>query len=395
MNTNKKNLLIQVLALLGLGLAIKLAFIYYSANFDEYSLSSFCSINDFIDCDGAARTNAAQFLGIPLAYWGIFFYLTVLFLTFVDKLKNIKLLRFLEVFKAPMVYITLLGTISFVVSMTLAGISLFKIQKLCILCLATYFIDFVIALVASDCSLIKIAFSFKTTFLDFIAGAKKYVKTTILLVLLATSFLAYSGITLNFVPHVKQRREIMKYRKIKFNPYRISGNILGSEKADVVINLYSDFVCPLCYINNIMVHKAAKEFSNVKIIHHNLPFDKECNPFINFNMHPNACFMTRGALAAKKQGNYWEMSSLLYENQPKKMDDMLILVDKINLDKNQFIKDFESNTITVELAKEIEAAEKLEISATPTMYINKEQIVGVKPYYELREILIKHGAKRK
>ena len=41
------------------------------------------------------------FLGIPLAYWGMFFYLTVLFLSFVDKLKNIKFLKFLEVFKTP------------------------------------------------------------------------------------------------------------------------------------------------------------------------------------------------------------------------------------------------------------------------------------------------------
>ena len=79
MNLNKKNLSIQILALIGLGLAIKLAFIYYAANYDKYSLSSFCSINEFIDCDGAARTNVSQFLGITLAYWGIFFYITVLF----------------------------------------------------------------------------------------------------------------------------------------------------------------------------------------------------------------------------------------------------------------------------------------------------------------------------
>ena len=81
MNINKKNLLIQLLALVGLGLAIKLAFIYHVANYDKYALSSFCSINDFIDCDGVAKTNSAQFLGIPLAWWGIFFYLVILFLT--------------------------------------------------------------------------------------------------------------------------------------------------------------------------------------------------------------------------------------------------------------------------------------------------------------------------
>ena len=150
MNVDKRTISIQLLAFIGLVLAIKLAFIYYSANYDKYALSSFCSINDFIDCDGAAKTNTAQFLGIPLAYWGIFFYLTVLFLTVVDKLKNIKHLKFLEVFKEPMAYIAVLGVISFIVSMILASISLFGIHKLCILCVVTYVVDLVIALIATD-----------------------------------------------------------------------------------------------------------------------------------------------------------------------------------------------------------------------------------------------------
>ncbi len=41
MKIDKKNLAIQLLALAGLALSIKLAFIYYAANFDKYSLASF------------------------------------------------------------------------------------------------------------------------------------------------------------------------------------------------------------------------------------------------------------------------------------------------------------------------------------------------------------------
>lgn len=392
MNIDKKKVSIQILALIGLGLAIKLAFIYYSANYDKYALSSFCSINDFIDCDGAAKTNAAQFLGIPLAYWGIFFYLTVLFLTFVDKLKNIKILSFLSVFKVPNAYIAVLGSIAFTVSMILAGISLFGIHKLCILCVITYIIDLIIACVAADGLFKNIIASVKTTFFDFINGVKAYPKTFVILLLIATSFLAYSGITLNFVPHIKKRIEILKYNKIKFNPYRVKGNFLGDENATVVVELYSDYICPLCYMNNIMLHKAVKELKNVKIVHHNYPFDKVCNPYINVNMHPNACFLSRGAIAAGYQGNYWEMSSLLYENKPKKMDAMLDLAKEAGLDTDKFSKDIESDKIPKEIANELKMAEDLDIDATPTMFINGEKIVGVKPYYELKDLLIKHGA---
>ena len=395
MGIDKKKLTIQILTVIGFLLTIKLACIYYVANYEKYALSSFCSINDFIDCDGAAKSSVSQFWGIPLSYWGMLFYITIFFLTIVDKLKQVKFLKFLEVFKNPMSYIAVLGTVAFVISMILAGLSLFKIHKLCVLCVVTYFIDLIIALVASSCSIKQIASDFKNTVLDFIAGAKKYPKTLAILLIIVISFFTYSGVTYNFVPHIKKQKAILKYRDIKFNPYRAKGNTLGSENADVVIELYSDYVCPLCYIHNIMLHQAAKEFSNIKIIHHNYPFDKECNPYISFNMHPNACFMARGAIAARNQGNYWEMSSLLYENQPTNMKAMLKLAKQLNFNEAKFISDFESDKTSKEIETELNKAVDLNIDSTPTMYVNGDKIVGVKPYYELKEILIEHGAKRK
>ena len=73
----KKKLLIGIIALIGFITTIKLAVIYYESNYNPYALSSFCSINEFVDCDGIAKTTASQSLGIPLAYWGMGFYLFV------------------------------------------------------------------------------------------------------------------------------------------------------------------------------------------------------------------------------------------------------------------------------------------------------------------------------
>lgn len=395
MAIDKKKLGIQILSLVGIIITIKLACIYYVANFQQYALSSFCSINDFIDCDGAARSILAQFWGIPLAYWGLFFYVTVLFLIFVDKLKNVKIFGFLKVFKNPMSYIAFLGTVAFVVSMVLAGMSLFKINKLCILCLITYFIDLAIALTAFGAKPKQFVQAMKDTFVDFIAGVKSYPKTFVVLLIMATSFLCYSGITDNFVPHIKKHKSIMKYRKITYNPYRVTGNELGDTNGTVVIELYSDYVCPLCYIHNIMLHQAVKELSNVKIVHHNLPFDKECNPYININMHPGACYMSRAAIASRNQGNYWGMSSLLYENQPQKEEDLLKLVDELGMDKAKFLKDMEAESTYKEIEDEVSKANEMGLDATPTMFVNGEEYVGVKPYYELKDILIEHGAKKR
>ena len=126
----KKKIAIGIIAIIGFITTIKLAIIYYNANFNPYALSSFCSVNDFIDCDGIAKTTESQFLGIPLAYWGMFLYAFILLMLFVQKLKNLKFLKFLEVFKNPLDYIASLGLISFLISMSLLCLSLFEIKKL-------------------------------------------------------------------------------------------------------------------------------------------------------------------------------------------------------------------------------------------------------------------------
>ena len=146
-------------------------------------------------------------------------------------------------------------------------------------------------------------------------------------------------------------------------------------------------------MHNIMLHQAVKEYKNIHVVHFNYPFDKQSNKYIGVDMHPGACLMAKAALAAKKQNNYWEMSSLLYENKPANVEQILLLSDKIGLDREQFIKDLNSDAISEELNDDINRISKMGVNATPTMIINGVQYVGVKPYYDLKKVLVKHGAK--
>jgi uncharacterized membrane protein len=120
--TLTKRIILTIIGLIGFLTSIKLSMIYIDANFNPYALSSFCSINDFVDCDGVAKTTHSQFLGVPLAFWGLFLYFAFLFLTYTDKLqqvkiKNFKPFQFAEVFKNQESYISALGLIAFSISM--------------------------------------------------------------------------------------------------------------------------------------------------------------------------------------------------------------------------------------------------------------------------------------
>ena len=385
----KKNVSIGLIAFIGFITTIKLAIIYYESNYNPYALSSFCSINNLVDCDGVAKTTASQFLGIPLAYWGMFFYLFVLMLLFVDKLKNIKFLNFLSVFKRPMSYISALGLISFAVSVYLAFDSVFILHKICILCFFTYILNTLIALIATDFENGGFIKSVKDSFVDFIAGVKEYTLHFIIALLVGITFLTYTTMANPFTPQVKKLKSIKTFLKMEVNPYAVSGNNLGNPDAPIRVQLYSDFACPMCFAYNIMIHKAVKELGNVYIEPHNLPLDRECNKYLRKQVHKNGCRYAKYAVAAKNQGKYWDMSTLLFEHHPKNDEEAVQLAKKMGLNINKFKQDIQSKETMKKITDDIDYAVSQGVVATPTIVIDGERYLGIKPYYELKELIQK------
>ncbi len=393
----KKKIAILLLVLIGIVTTIKLAIIYYEANFNPYALPSFCSINEFIDCDGIAKTTESQFLGIPLAYWGLFLYSFILLLLFVDKLKNIKFLKFLEVFKNPLDYIASLGVISFTISMMLLCISLFDIQKLCILCAATYTLNLIIGIVATDFKNGGFVKSFKQSFIDFFDAVKqkKYLISFIVVMLLASAGLAYTRITYKFAPQVKRAAEFSEFVKAKHNKYKVSGNILGDEDAKVTMYVYSDYQCPMCRAHNIMIHKLVKDLKGVKIVHKNLPLDMECNVYLTQPFHEGSCMEARYALAAEKQGKFWDMNSELFDKKPKTEAEVIAIAEDLGLDIDKLEADADSVEIANELKEDIKEANSKGINGTPTSVVDGEVNIGIQKYNEYKEWLIKKGAEER
>lgn len=405
-----KKITIAFLAIVGILATIKLAIIYYEANFNPYSLPSFCSINEFIDCDGIAQTTHSQFFGIPLAYWGMGLYIFILFLLVSDKLKQVRFLRFLRVFKHPLSYISALGFVSFVISMVLAFISIFEIKKICVLCVFTYFLNLCMAMIATNWYYEKgkryplsrlflaIYKSFKISFKDFWHAIKirKYFFAFGALMLISASVLVYTSVSYCFAPQVKRANEFKKYVKMQEdNPFRVSGNVLGDENAPMTVYIYTDYKCPICRTYNVIVSRAAQEVGGFKMVHKNLPLDMECNSNLRRPFHEGSCLLAKYAIAAKNQGMFWDMNSELFEKQPKTEEDVLTLAETMGLDVKKLQADANSDQTMNEIQSDIQDAIDLRIDGTPTIVINGKVYSGIKPYYELRDLLIGAGAVEK
>jgi|GluameStandDraft_1065615.scaffolds.fasta_scaffold00997_16 protein-disulfide isomerase/uncharacterized membrane protein len=390
--TKNKRIILTILLIIALILTSDLVFIYFKENFIAGAAPSFCNINSVIDCDGVARTPYALVFGIPLAIWGTILYLVLLFLTYVDKINEKLNFEILKVFKNPESYIAVLGLFSFCCSMVLASISFFVIKKICILCFATYFIDLAIALVAkTDKFFIK---DIKDTILDFIAGAKKYLILFLAVLILGAGFLTYTTKSLVLSPALKEQRDnqemqksFLEFQNMKTNIYAIKGNTLGNPDGKIVIYLYSDFMCPFCKVTNTMAHKLAKEEKDIIIYHINFPLDMECNPVIKNMIHPGACMLARYALAAEKQGAYWDMASAIYDNLPFNEDAVLNLADKIGINKEQLKKDAYGEDVISDLDKQIQKAINFGIKGTPTIVIDDIEHRSALPYPKLKELV--------
>ncbi|MBR2525975.1 thioredoxin domain-containing protein [bacterium] len=398
-----RKIVIGIIAFVGFVTTIKLAMIYYNANFSAAPHASFCSVNEFIDCDSVAKTIDSQFLGVPLAYWGMFLYLFIGLMMGAKKLAQHKLFKFMEVFKNPYFYISALGIISFTISIILLCISLFQIKKLCILCAFTYVLNLAIGLFAMDYSKGGFVNIFKTSFFDFrdALKIKKYLIAFISLSVLACGFLTFTAVTNVFSPHVKDIRALKKYVKMKekgINPYVVKGNVLGNPEGDIKLHFYSDFRCPICAVYNIIINKVVQDFENVYVVHHNYPLDMECNKYMKRPFHFGSCALARYGYAAEQQGHYWDFANEVYLTQPLVDFDVWAIALKLGMDLDKLKADMMSADAEKVVQADIdEAAVELNIKGTPAVKINdsKEPHMGAMSDIALRKYLIKAGGKLK
>lgn len=376
--------IIFILAIIGIAMCVDLGYIFYKTNFLTQYAPSFCAVSDLIDCDGVAKTTYAVSAGVPNALWGLILYLIILMLLFVDRIQAKFKNTIFDVFENPRSYIAFLGLLSFAISMILASISIFKINKICVLCFATYFVNLFIAFSAKTEGFFLN--DIKITIQDFIKGAKKYFVLFLIVLISFVSTLIYLDRSLIFSPRLKKERAFNEFYRAKKNKYAVKGNILGKKDAKVIINVYSDYNCPFCRVVNIMLHKAAKQ-RGILVNEISFPIDASCNKRIGVTLggHESSCTYSKYALAAKKQGYFWGMSNILFDTHPQNFNALTNEIKKMGLkiDIEKLKADANSDEIAQELQKEINLTISKSIMATPVIEINGVVYVGAMPYEKL------------
>ena len=94
-------------------------------------------------------------------------------------------------------------------------------------------------------------------------------------------------------------------------------------------------------------------------------------------MHPNAMPAAKAAMAAGKQGKFWEMHDILFQNsRDLGADKIKEYAGKIGLDVPRWEKDVNSPEVQQQVEKEMAEGRAADVSGTPTFFVNGKRVMN-------------------
>ena len=164
--------------------------------------------------------------------------------------------------------------------------------------------------------------------------------------------------------------------------------VKGSTDAPATLIEYTDFQCPACGAYYPILKQVTEEMPDkVKLVIRHYPL---------IQIHPNALPGARAAEAAGRQGKFWEMYDLLFMNQAewsKASDPMKSIfpayAGRAGLDIEKFKQDMADSSLDDKINHDRATGNKLEITGTPSFFLNGKKLENPKNVEELKKAIEK------
>ncbi len=160
---------------------------------------------------------------------------------------------------------------------------------------------------------------------------------------------------------------------------RVDDWVRGNREAATVLVEYSDFQCPACGAYAPVVKRLVDELgADFAFVYRHFPLSQ----------HRNAKAAAAAAEAAGRQGKFWEMADLIFENQKnweeKSGADKIFAgyAKTLGLDAAKFAADFDSSEIADHVESNRSEGFKLLVNATPTFFLNGDKITKMPSNYD-------------
>ena len=139
-------------------------------------------------------------------------------------------------------------------------------------------------------------------------------------------------------------------------------HVRGAPMAPVTIVEFSDFQCPFCAAAYPELERIVREFEGrAKLVFKHYPLPS----------HSRSTYAARAAEAAGRQGKFWEMHDILFQNQRKLEDsDLARYAEMLGLDAGRFAADMQDVELQEKVASDRKQGETLGVEGTPSIFVN-------------------------
>jgi protein-disulfide isomerase len=144
----------------------------------------------------------------------------------------------------------------------------------------------------------------------------------------------------------------------------------GPRNARVTLVVFTDFECPFCAKAAPRLQALADKYrGDVKVVFKNQPLP----------MHDRARVAAKAALAADEQGKFWEMHDALFSSRALDPVSLEATATELGLDVTKWRSAMTSDAVERRIAADVVEAHRLDVTGTPTFFVNGRRIVGAQP----------------
>jgi protein-disulfide isomerase/uncharacterized membrane protein len=412
--TPNRLILVALLALTGAGLSGLLLLEHHGVAFAGVAVDGICGAEPGSGCDAVAKSRYSSVGDVSLAAAGLFFYASML------ALLALALVTSETARKAASSWLVLAFSTALVVDFVLLGVQAFAIRSYCTFCIATYVLN-----LASFALLFPAFSEVSNMTVNLFRGEGRrtfIVWTCASLVLLIFVGAVEQGLSAaseapqigllgapvsmtgasrdsqigldEALARIRELEETMD-DPAKYEQYQVAKALAqfekepvnelsledvpfkGPEDAAIKVVEFSDFLCPFCRslaaaFSNYMLNSKGR----VAIYFKNYPLDIDCNPGLSRTVHEGACELARGAICAEAQDKFWPYHDMIFVAPPKNAthDDVARIGAAAGLDENTLRGCLTEDSTRDKLADQINEAKRLEIRATPTVFVNGKRL---------------------
>lgn len=376
--SNKYSIATLLFAGAGLSISLYSAHSHYK-NYTDPLYSSFCAISQAINCDTVAQSPWSIILKIPVAWWGFFFYLSFLLLLLIENHRNVHAWRgFLRI-----------SLVASAATLILAGISVWKIKSLCIVCLATYAVTFALAYtcwigkrrckeaIDNSAEGFTAQFSKKRARRNYGIAASFFFGSLLLLHLFLPRYwnVSWGAADISGLPHGLTEEG---------HPW------IGAEKPQLTITQFSDYQCFQCGKMYFLLRQfLAAHPDTLRLVHRHYPMDNKVNSVVvPTPFHEGSGDLAKIAILASIRDKFWQTNDLLYALTRSKVKEIPLkeIADKTGLDKNELAAALTHPGIQEMLSRDIWRGMKLGVTGTPAFVIDGKVYQGRIPAEILKKI---------